>query len=243
MNPRSTSETDLKGAGGERQRAPRGSGSAKRQREPRLRERFREETRRALLTAAEQTLARDGLAGARMEAIAQAAGVAVGTVYNYFADREQLISALLELRRSELLHRLSTVAEAASDTSFQVALEGYVRAMLEHFEKHRALFRLLLQEELGSAKKATKGAKHTMLRELMARADQLTALGVKQGALREEDAEFHGVMLLGLLRGVLLKSLDASFRLSLDEATSAVLRLFLSGSGTASLACSGEQTP
>ena len=96
MNPRSTSETELKGASGGRQGAP------KRKREPRLRERFREETRRALLAAAEQTLARDGLANARMETIAQAAGVAVGTVYNYFSDREQLISALLELRRSEL---------------------------------------------------------------------------------------------------------------------------------------------
>ncbi len=44
--------------------------------------------------------------------------------------------------------------------------------MLEHFEQHRALFRLLLQEELGSAKKSNKGSKHTMLRELMGRAER-----------------------------------------------------------------------
>jgi hypothetical protein len=108
-----------------------------------------------------------------------------------------------------------------------------VRPILAHFEQHRALFRLLLQEELAGAKKAGKGSKHGLLRELMARADQVTALGVERGVLREEDAELYGAMLLGLLRGVLLKSLDASFRLSLDDTTGATIRLFLRGAGRA----------
>ncbi len=232
MNPRSTSEAKLKRAAAERSRPPRGAHAAKKSAkrgEPTLRERFREETRRALLAAAEQTLARDGLAGARMEAIAQAAGVAVGTVYNYFADREKLISALLVLRREELLGRISSVTDG--DAAFEVKLERYARTMLEHFEQHRALFRLLLQEEVSSGGKGK--SKQTMLRELVAHADRLTALGVAEGRLREEDAELHGVMLLGLLRGVLLKAVNESFSPSLDDATSAVLRLFLRGCGRA----------
>jgi AcrR family transcriptional regulator len=53
---------------------------------PRLRERLREEAARAILAAAEEVFATDGLQ-ARMERIAEQAGVAVGTLYNHFEDR------------------------------------------------------------------------------------------------------------------------------------------------------------
>ena len=58
---------------------------------PRLRDRMREATIQALLAAAEKTLVTDGIQAAKIETIAAAAGVAVGTVYNYFEDRDHLL--------------------------------------------------------------------------------------------------------------------------------------------------------
>ena len=52
-----------------------------------LRDRLKETTEQSILAAAEEVFAETGLHGARMETIAQNAGVSVGTLYNYFNDR------------------------------------------------------------------------------------------------------------------------------------------------------------
>ena len=77
-----------------------------------LRQRFREATSRAVLEAAEQVFAEDGLHGASMSRIAERAGVAVGTLYNHFKDREALFNALLDQRRAELLDELDRARAA-----------------------------------------------------------------------------------------------------------------------------------
>src|SRR5512138_2747814 len=72
----------------------------------RLRDRLREEYGRAILAAAEEVFAEDGLHAARMERIASRAGVAVGTLYNHFADKEALLAALARSRREGLFARV-----------------------------------------------------------------------------------------------------------------------------------------
>ena len=58
---------------------------------PRLRERLREQTQQAILDAASRILADEGVALARIDAIAAEAGVSGGTLYNYYGDREGLV--------------------------------------------------------------------------------------------------------------------------------------------------------
>src|SRR3954463_14790871 len=77
--------------------------SQKRPSKERLRERFRQETAEAVLQAAEEVFAEKGFHAASMSEIARRAGVAVGTLYNHFADRETLLKHLLDTRCQELL--------------------------------------------------------------------------------------------------------------------------------------------
>src|SRR5579884_822985 len=62
--------------------------------------RVRAVRRRNLLEAAERLFLRDGYRHATMERVAEEAGVSKQTLYNYFADKEELFTALLE-RKSE----------------------------------------------------------------------------------------------------------------------------------------------
>ena len=64
----------------------------------RLRDRLREATLREIMTAAEEVFGESGLDAATMAQIAERAGVAVGTLYNRFADRDALLEALLSER-------------------------------------------------------------------------------------------------------------------------------------------------
>src|SRR3954462_12552815 len=95
----------------------------------RLRDRFREETSQAVLAAAEQIFAEEGIHGASMNQIAERAGVAVGTLYNHFKDKETLLSALLAQRKLDLLERMDTSRAALAGQPFQVQLEAFLRAL------------------------------------------------------------------------------------------------------------------
>ncbi len=70
-----------------------------------------------LLLAAGELLARDGLEGLTMMAVAERVGCAVGTIYTYFPSKSALLSAL----QSEAIHRLLDTYHAAAEM-----WEGYL---------------------------------------------------------------------------------------------------------------------
>src|SRR2546422_7964168 len=75
-----------------------------------LRARLRETIRHSILDAAETVFSEHGTAHGRMEQIAARAGVSVGTLYNHFVDRRDLVEALRsEEHTSELQSRLHLV--------------------------------------------------------------------------------------------------------------------------------------
>src|SRR5437763_12879100 len=82
----------------------------------RLRGKFREATRAAILAAADEVYSRQGLGSGRMEQVAASAGVSVGTLYNYFESREALVGAVLAARRHELLDRIEASLAAAPES-------------------------------------------------------------------------------------------------------------------------------
>jgi AcrR family transcriptional regulator len=63
-----------------------------------LRERFRREVASSIAAAAEEVFAEQGLHASHVGDIAKRAGVAVGTLYNYYEDRDALLAALLRER-------------------------------------------------------------------------------------------------------------------------------------------------
>src|SRR5881392_4197497 len=77
----------------------------------RLRDDFRSFARAAILTAAEEVLAEEGLHAGRIEEVAQRARVAVGTIYNLVGDREALVMEILRARHAEVLTRLAAALE------------------------------------------------------------------------------------------------------------------------------------
>ncbi len=75
-------------------------------------------TRSAILSAAARSFARAGLAGARTEAIASAAGVNKAMLYYYFKSKELLYAAVLESHLKEFHRRaMEVLAEKGSARS------------------------------------------------------------------------------------------------------------------------------
>ena len=192
---------------------------------PRLRDRLRAETRQVILAAAEEALGQHGARGARMELIAAAAGLAVGTLYNYFSDRQELIEALFESRRAELVLALDAALEGSAAQPFEQRLAAFLQAGLEHFHTHRRFIALVLQDELTSGQ----GSRWSMQLELRARAERLIASGIDAGLLRPEDRATYPHLIIGLLKALVEPALGASVDAAPLHQIEAAIRCFLFG--------------
>jgi len=87
-----------------------------------------ERTRNALITAARSVFEQRGFDGTRMGDIAEAAGVSHGTVYTWFATKEELLHAVVDSIAGALYASLS-VPEATSPVErVSIANERYLSA-------------------------------------------------------------------------------------------------------------------
>lgn len=195
---------------------------------------MRETTRAAILDAAESVYARHGLEAGRMEQVAEAAGVSVGTLYNYFADRKTLVSSLLDERRAELLRRVDSALECAPADPIE-RLRRLLLSSFEHFEAHRPFVSLLVQEGIGECGPLPGAASppSTTFRVLRARAQEALELARQQGTLRETDVGFLAHLVTGSLRSAILYGLAEGVPLGPAATADRILSLFLEGAGAA----------
>lgn len=107
--------------------------------------------RGAILEAAETVFGERGFAGARMVEVAERAGVAAGTLYNYYDSKESLFRALIEHRAEEFMGGLEAIVKSAPRERQRSAadpLEQLLRlteATFAYVESHAAVFMLFEQ--------------------------------------------------------------------------------------------------
>jgi TetR/AcrR family fatty acid metabolism transcriptional regulator len=89
-----------------------------------------------------RVIARKGMAAATMQEIAEEAGVAKGTIYLYFRDRDELVEKTFETAMTQLGDRIDNVLETA--LSFEEKLREAIRVRLAFFRENREFFRLYL---------------------------------------------------------------------------------------------------
>lgn len=89
-----------------------------------------QDKRREILDAAELVFTTRGFAAARMDDIAEAAGVAKGTLYLYFSSKQELFVSLLEERTQEYVITLSGWLEDAHSLSEFIHILATLRGQL-----------------------------------------------------------------------------------------------------------------
>jgi AcrR family transcriptional regulator len=97
----------------------------------------------AIREAAAQVVARDGAEAATTTRIAKRAGVSVGTLYQYYADRDAVLDDML----SELLARVVAAVQAAAvlpaETPLRDRLEALALAVIAELAPYPGLLRRL----------------------------------------------------------------------------------------------------
>ena len=104
-----------------------------------------DQTRARILAAAIRQFSENGLAGARTEQIAEAAGVNKALLYYYFRSKQDLYAAAMETVADGV--RVASVAVLDIDAS---AGERFLRLILNHFDRIHSnrIFQSLMQQEM-----------------------------------------------------------------------------------------------
>jgi AcrR family transcriptional regulator len=105
---------------------------------------FYEGRRVELADAAVRLWAEKGFDGTSVASIAEAAGIAKGTFYLYFASKQALLEDVL--RRYTLLPSILNMIAEMGDSSLEQAVDAFVRAAWRHLNQHRDLVLLALRE-------------------------------------------------------------------------------------------------
>ncbi len=92
--------------------------------------------------AALRVIARKGMSAATMQEIAEEAGVAKGTLYLYFRDRDELVEKTFENVIQQLHAKVD--AALATDMPFDQKLRAVMSAKIAFFRDNREFFRLYI---------------------------------------------------------------------------------------------------
>jgi AcrR family transcriptional regulator len=196
---------------------------------PRRRDEARALFRNAILDAAEAVFAQRGFHRARIQDIAAHARIAVGTVYNHFAQKDDVLSALLEERTEEMLAQLRAADQAPT---FEAHLRARVASLLAYVEAHRAFFAVASDHGLfaGTAAPGAPAATKRLRRVEKFRAAfrALVEEGVASGDLEPVGADVLARFLGGTIRAFLLSSL-AEESPDVNAHAGTIVDLFLHG--------------
>ena len=110
--------------------------------------------------AALRVIARKGMSAATMQEIADEAGVAKGTIYLYFRDRDELVEKTFDDAIKQLHARVD--AAIAIDEPFDQKLRAVIGAKMAFFRENAEFFRLYLSLRMpeGSPQQQRRQKKH-----------------------------------------------------------------------------------
>jgi TetR/AcrR family transcriptional regulator len=151
------------------------------------------ETRARILDAALSEFAANGLAGARTEHIAQAAGVNKALLYYYFESKEKLYAAALEMVSGRVRDRSMAVFLREASPG-----ERLVRAALDHFDRilTQREFQSLMQQEMMRLHKGEQGELPILVKRIFAPLQTMFFSMVREGIASGELIETDWMQLI-----------------------------------------------
>jgi AcrR family transcriptional regulator len=195
----------------------------------RLRERQKEAIAQEILSAAAKEIVEKGIHSMHMADVAARAGVAVGTLYNHYKDRDTLLCALATLRHSELLATLDERIAKVESEPFRVQVRVLLLTVFTHFEENWQFFAAFMQAE--SAPPVIARPAQTFQRAMYERFNALIERGRQQNVLRPEVVVLAPSLLMGMTRAMLMRRLYVKDEPNLLGHVDILLDCFLDGVG------------
>src|SRR6056297_810355 len=171
--------------------------------------------RNKIKKAAVEVISKKGFFNTRMQDIADEAGLAVGTIYNYFSSKDQVLSYIF---KAEMKRRMEIMAELKEkNLSKKEFLTQFLNKHFAVLIENPELGRVLVRE-----KDFSKGEKNGEIKEhmnsLIKMLEKLFTAGIKKGEIKEINTHLMAVYFFGSMQGIIEYALTEPEMEMLEEA-------------------------
>lgn len=183
----------------------------------------------SIFEASVSVLKKYGLEGLRMNRVAKTAEVAIGTLYNYFKDKDTLILYVLNTMLEPYLDALHRVYE--SHATAPKKLEAYFRETLRIINNQKVIFRIIADSQVYAIQKTDK-------KKLDRDFKQATTLiikkiieqGIREGLIRKFNPLLAAKLINGALTSLILEKIESDDpNTSFEKDISESLHIFFKG--------------
>lgn len=187
------------------------------------------EKRVRIIDAAVEVFAEKGFRAARISDIARSAGVADGTIYLYFKNKEDLLLVIFEEKMEQLLDRLEDSLRGLDDPLERIA--AYARHHFRSIEDNPSLAQVF-QVELRQSHRFLRDYRPEKLWRYLGVFSELVRDGQERGVIRPEidpflaQWAFFGALDEISIQWVLARRRE---RFNLEQAAEQVVEMFLRG--------------
>ncbi len=180
---------------------------------------------------AEEVFAEKGFHAAKMDEIAERAGIAKGTIYLYFKSKEQLFFQTIEFMIRGMIDTIKEKISTLNDPLDRLK-EG-ISSYFHYITRHKQIFFMILNEEIASSGKGH-SKKHKMKHIELYRQSQefimrLMKECIDEGYLKPINPLWLSSALTGLLQKMVINSVVFDIDIAPDEMSSIATELFLNG--------------
>ena len=183
--------------------------------------------REAILRAAIRTFARHGFFSAQVADIARAAGVAAGTVYLYFENKDDLLVSIFDRTMAEAIEEGRQALESVTDPITR--LDEIARLHLARMGRDRDLA-VVCQVELRQSVKFMERFSSTRLREYLGIIRDAIASGQQRGVFRDGlKPTVAAKLFFGMLDEMATNWVLSPRRYPLEAESALVVDLFVNG--------------
>lgn len=150
---------------------------------PRKSTKPRKDKHQSIIQAAVKVFAQKGFYQAKVSEIARAAGVADGTIYLYFQNKDDILISLFEQEMASILVGMEQALAQSSHPADQLA--GFARTHLKLLERNQELAEII-QVEIRQSSKFMKEYRNIPFREYLNLVSRIIKDGQAMGVFRED---------------------------------------------------------
>lgn len=193
-------------------------------------EREFEARRKEILSAALRVFSQKGYHQTSMNEIAKEAEFSIGSLYNFFKDKEDLFLTLFKEQLNEITQKVNEIVEHT--VGAREKLEALINTLFSYFETNWEAIRIisLSHQDFESSLKNDIG---NVIREGHLRFIQLVARilqqGIEQGAIKSFKPEEMALGLIGLINGSIYLWLESNRAYSLKDRAQGLMDIFYNG--------------
>ena len=182
--------------------------------------------RQSIQDAVIRLICREGLKSVTMERVAQETGIAKGTVYLHYRDKQELLDAVKESALAPVMRKFDDALHDA-DTP-DAKLRAVAVQYFSYFEEHRDLFRVLIYEREVVRVQGSR-FQSERYRHMVQQTARVIGDGVRAGLFRDVDAHNVAAMFIDSMYALMNQRLLSQKPAPVEDDADLIGDLFIHG--------------